>query len=122
MHALINTGIGVSYASKSQFFLLMRLFFFLCASYLELLIFKYRYAAYIFCGYKSDLTWECNAVIKYTNPCKGCSRCYSKELAYNQSTNLNRRWWHAFLPKRQTFASGKKQLFFRFKILNHFCM
>ncbi|XP_012219224.1 acylglycerol kinase, mitochondrial [Linepithema humile] len=63
-----------------------------------------KYAAYVFCGYKSDLTWKCNAVMKYTNPCKGCSRCYFEQLAYSQS-NLNRRWWHAFLPKRQTFAS-----------------
>ncbi|XP_072761009.1 acylglycerol kinase, mitochondrial isoform X2 [Anoplolepis gracilipes] len=64
-----------------------------------------KYAAYVFNGYKSDLNWKCNAVMKYTNPCKGCSHCYSKELAYNQSTNLNRRWWHAFLPKKQTFVS-----------------
>lgn len=64
-----------------------------------------KYAAYVFCGYKSDLTWKCNAMMKYTNPCKGCSRCCSKELIHNQSTNLNRRWWHAFLPKGQTFVS-----------------
>jgi len=23
--------------------------------------------------------------------------------------NLNKRWWHAFLPKRQPFVSGKKK-------------
>ncbi|XP_011882144.1 PREDICTED: acylglycerol kinase, mitochondrial isoform X2 [Vollenhovia emeryi] len=64
-----------------------------------------KYAAYVFSGYKSQLSWKCNAEMKYTNPCKGCSRCYSKDLSYNQSTNSNRRWWHAFLPKRQTFVS-----------------
>ncbi|EFN62771.1 Acylglycerol kinase, mitochondrial [Camponotus floridanus] len=63
-----------------------------------------KYAAYVFNGYKSDLNWNCNAIMKYTNPCKGCSHCYSKELSYNQSTNFNRRWWHAFLPKKQTFV------------------
>lgn len=67
-----------------------------------------RYAAYVFNGYKSDLNWNCNAIMKYTNPCKGCSHCYSKELSYNQSTNFNRRWWHAFLPKKQTFVPGKE--------------
>ncbi|XP_071568150.1 acylglycerol kinase, mitochondrial isoform X1 [Temnothorax nylanderi] len=64
-----------------------------------------KYAAYVFSGYKSKLNWKCNAVMKYTNPCKGCSHCYSKDLSYNQSTNSNRRWWHAFLPKRQTLVS-----------------
>ncbi|XP_070158790.1 acylglycerol kinase, mitochondrial isoform X2 [Polyergus mexicanus] len=63
-----------------------------------------KYAAYVFSGYKSDLNWKCNAVMKYSKPCKGCSCCYSKELSYNQSTNLNRRWWHAFLPKKQTLV------------------
>ncbi|XP_029673153.1 acylglycerol kinase, mitochondrial isoform X1 [Formica exsecta] len=63
-----------------------------------------KYAAYVFSGYKSNLNWKCNAVMKYSNPCKGCSYCYSKELSYNQSTNLNRRWWHAFLPKKQTLV------------------
>jgi len=64
-----------------------------------------KYAAYVFSGYKSNLNWKCNAVMKYTNPCKGCSRCYSKDLSYNQFTNSNRRWWHALLPKRQIFVS-----------------
>ncbi|KAG5328748.1 AGK protein, partial [Acromyrmex heyeri] len=69
-----------------------------------------KYAAYIFNGYKSNLTWKCNALMKYTNPCKGCSCCYSKDLSYNQFTNSNRRWWHAFLPKQQTFVSGNEIL------------
>ncbi|KAL0100333.1 hypothetical protein PUN28_019594 [Cardiocondyla obscurior] len=64
-----------------------------------------KYAAYVFSGYKSNLNWKCNAVLKYTNPCKGCSRCYAKNFSYNQSTNSNRRWWHAFLPKNKTFVS-----------------
>lgn len=64
-----------------------------------------KYAAYVFNGYKSDLNWKCNAVLKYTNPCKGCSYCYSKEMYYNQSANSNRRWWHAFLPRKQTSTS-----------------
>ncbi|EZA62691.1 Acylglycerol kinase, mitochondrial [Ooceraea biroi] len=66
-----------------------------------------KYAAYVFSGYKSDLNWRCNAVLKYTNPCEGCSRCYSKE-SYNESVNMNRRWWHAFLPRKQTFVPDNR--------------
>ncbi|XP_025162874.1 acylglycerol kinase, mitochondrial isoform X2 [Harpegnathos saltator] len=62
-----------------------------------------KYAAYVFNGYKSDLNWKCNAVLKYTNPCKGCSHCYSKKISSDQTANSNRRWWHAFLPKTRTF-------------------
>ncbi|XP_036147827.1 acylglycerol kinase, mitochondrial isoform X2 [Monomorium pharaonis] len=62
-----------------------------------------KYVAYVFSGYKSDLNWNCNAVMKYTNPCKGCSSCYSKNFFRDQSMYSNRRWWHVFLPKRQTF-------------------
>ncbi|KAH0950761.1 hypothetical protein HN011_005621 [Eciton burchellii] len=64
-----------------------------------------KYAAYVFSGYKSDLNWKCNAVLKYTNPCKGCSCCYSKE-SYNESTN--RRWWHTFLPRKQIIVSDNR--------------
>jgi len=65
-----------------------------------------RYAAYVFSGYKSDLNWKCNAILKYTNPCKGCSCCYSKEF-YNEPTDMNKRWWHVFLPRKQILLSGK---------------
>ncbi|XP_014471802.1 PREDICTED: acylglycerol kinase, mitochondrial [Dinoponera quadriceps] len=64
-----------------------------------------KYAAYVFNGYKSDLNWKCNMTLKYTNPCKGCSHCYSKEIFSDQSANSNRRWWHAFLPKTRQFIS-----------------
>lgn len=74
-----------------------------------------RYAAYVFNGYKSKLNWKCNAIMKYTNPCKGCSHCYSKDLSNTQSMNSNRRWWHVFLPKRQIFISGK-EIFIRFGV------
>ncbi|XP_032685055.1 acylglycerol kinase, mitochondrial isoform X2 [Odontomachus brunneus] len=63
-----------------------------------------KYAAYVFSGYKSDLNWNCNAILKYTNPCKGCSYCYSREISSDQSARSNRRWWNAFLPKTRTFV------------------
>lgn len=107
MPVLINIGIGAPCASTSLNF--RTILFYMCIHFVLyfLLLDANRYAAYVFSGYKSNLNWKCNAVMKYSNPCKGCSYCYSKELSYNQSTNLNRRWWHAFLPKKQTLVPGK---------------
>lgn len=110
MHALTNIGIGVPYASKSLNFFKHKFFSLLCFVLYSLYLNINRYAAYVFNSYKSNLNWKCNAIMKYTNPCKGCSYCYSKDLSYNQSTNSNRRWWHAFLPRKQTFVSGKEIL------------
>nr|XP_023013717.1 acylglycerol kinase, mitochondrial [Leptinotarsa decemlineata] len=33
------------------------------------------YATYIFNGFKSKLSWNCEAVISYSTPCQGCSNC-----------------------------------------------
>ncbi|XP_076654981.1 acylglycerol kinase-like protein Mulk [Halictus rubicundus] len=54
-----------------------------------------KYATYIFNGYKEQLNWNCDATIKYTNPCDGCSRCHQSVIL-----TTNKRWWHAFVPKR----------------------
>lgn len=34
-----------------------------------------KYATYLFNGYKSSLTWRCNALLSYSPPCTGCSNC-----------------------------------------------
>lgn len=34
-----------------------------------------KYVTYLFNGYKSKLTWDCNALLKYSPPCGGCSDC-----------------------------------------------
>lgn len=39
--------------------------------------------------------------MKYTNPCDGCSHCYQNSSLNNFKTT-NKRWWHAFVPKKQT--------------------
>lgn len=59
-----------------------------------------KYATFIFNGYKSNLSWNCNATLKYTDPCTGCSNCYKNVNATDQFIHSNKRWWHAFLPKR----------------------
>ncbi|XP_076297367.1 acylglycerol kinase-like protein Mulk [Lasioglossum baleicum] len=54
-----------------------------------------KYATYILNGYKDTLNWNCDATIKYSNPCDGCSSCH-QPVAFT----TNKRWWHAFVPKR----------------------
>lgn len=55
----------------------------------------YRYVTYVFNGYEENLNKYCDAVLKYTLPCEGCSRCSQNNLI----SNLNTRWWHVFLPR-----------------------
>lgn len=55
----------------------------------------YRYVTYVFNGYEENLNKYCDAVLKYTLPCEGCSRCSQNNLI----SNLNTRWWHIFLPR-----------------------
>lgn len=52
-----------------------------------------NYAAYVFNGYKNNLTWNCNAEINYLEPCEGCSNCYIPQK------NTNARWWSRFWSK-----------------------
>ncbi|KAG7197447.1 hypothetical protein KM043_013297 [Ampulex compressa] len=77
-----------------------------------------KYVTYIFNGYKQNLNWKCDAVIRYTSPCSGCSRCY-KDMTLNQIQERNRRWWHAFTSKRTTLPSEK--VIDYSKILNENC-
>ncbi|CAH1098643.1 unnamed protein product [Psylliodes chrysocephalus] len=37
-----------------------------------------NYATYIFNGFKSKLSWNCEAQITYSAPCEGCSNCYKR--------------------------------------------
>lgn len=64
----------------------------------------YRYATYIFNGYKENLNKYCDVILKYTLPCEGCSRCNQKNST-NGFSNLNTRWWHVFAP-RNTIIRG----------------
>ncbi|XP_031833350.1 acylglycerol kinase-like protein Mulk isoform X2 [Nomia melanderi] len=60
-----------------------------------------NYVTYVFNGYKKKLNWNCDATIKYTNPCDGCSNCYQKDMSLNEFANMNKRWWHAFIPRKR---------------------
>lgn len=65
-----------------------------------------KYANYLVNGYEENLKWNCNAMMKYTDPCTGCSQCYQNTLSFCESSgSANKRWWHAFLPRKTTFAS-----------------
>ncbi|KZC09762.1 PREDICTED: acylglycerol kinase, mitochondrial [Dufourea novaeangliae] len=59
-----------------------------------------KYATYVLNGYKEKLNWNCDALIKYTNPCDGCSRCYQRDTSLDEFANINKRWWHAFVPRK----------------------
>ncbi|KAI4462505.1 sphingosine kinase [Holotrichia oblita] len=54
-----------------------------------------KYATYIFNGYKDNLNWNCEALIKYSAPCDGCSNCHISE----KSTE-NKRWYNRFLSNK----------------------
>ena len=63
---------------------------------------NYRYVTYIFNGLKNDLNWNCDGVIRYSDPCNGCSLCYTK----NEDSHVNKKWWHAFVPKTPNYSSS----------------
>ncbi|XP_076766711.1 acylglycerol kinase-like protein Mulk [Xylocopa sonorina] len=58
-----------------------------------------KYATYVFNGFKDNLNQYCDAILKYTLPCEGCSRCNRNNSFLSGSSNLNTRWWHVFIPK-----------------------
>ncbi|XP_046610154.1 acylglycerol kinase, mitochondrial [Neodiprion virginianus] len=60
-----------------------------------------RYATYVFNGYKSDLTWDCSADLRYSEPCNGCSRCRHNRQS-SHSSSSDRRWWHSFVPRTRS--------------------
>ncbi|XP_065577690.1 acylglycerol kinase, mitochondrial-like [Artemia franciscana] len=58
-----------------------------------------RYATYFWSSFK-NLTWDCDALVKYTLPCSGCSRCRVKKLVIEEKkVEGPRRWWQAFVPR-----------------------
>ncbi|XP_014207286.1 acylglycerol kinase, mitochondrial [Copidosoma floridanum] len=76
-----------------------------------------RYATYIFNGYKKDINWSCSGIIRYLNPCYGCSRCYvdNKEII-----SLKKRWWNMFVPKVNTYLADQKDVKYS-NVINENC-
>ncbi|XP_034950527.1 acylglycerol kinase, mitochondrial [Chelonus insularis] len=61
------------------------------------------YVTYIFNGYKKkNINWDCNANIRYSDPCQGCSNCYNKSQ-FNESSD--KRWWHVFIPRIKSYSN-----------------
>lgn len=72
------------------------------------------YMAYLFMACR-DLTWSCNAQIRYTLPCEGCRECKNlmkvdSTIAYLQQQQ-NSRWWHAFIPRTKSPSTSMHLLF-----------
>lgn len=77
-----------------------------------------EYAATLFNAFSSEkLTWNCNAVLKYTPPCKGCSNCYVKE---EQKSPVHTRWWSRFVPKFKLGQQSNTSIDYS-KIVNENC-
>lgn len=56
------------------------------------------YTAFLFNAFSDGLTWNCNAHLRYSPPCNGCSNCYVRPMA-TAGTNASggsRRWWSGF--------------------------
>lgn len=73
---------------------------FINLGYNYLFLFPFRYATYVFSGFKKDVNWDINGTIRYSDPCNGCSRCYNKD---DNNDSSGSRWWHVFIP-RTTYA------------------
>nr|CAD7444174.1 unnamed protein product [Timema bartmani] len=61
------------------------------------------YAAYLFNGLKSDISWGCEADLDFSLPCAGCSNCHShaaiKQDVLSDKQKVGARWWQSYLPR-----------------------
>ncbi|CAG2054307.1 unnamed protein product [Timema podura] len=61
------------------------------------------YAAYLFNGLKSDISWRCEADLDFSLPCAGCSNCHSnaaiKQDVLSDKQKVGARWWQSYLPR-----------------------
>lgn len=61
-----------------------------------------EYSAFLFNAFSDALTWNCNAHLRYSPPCSGCSNCFVKPVEAAPANSGSRRWWTGF-----TSSSGK---------------
>nr|CAD7399356.1 unnamed protein product [Timema cristinae] len=59
------------------------------------------YAAYLFNGLKSDISWRCEADLDFSLPCTGCSSCHTavKQDVLSDKQKVGARWWQSYLPR-----------------------
>lgn len=58
------------------------------------------YVTFLTNAFSSKLTWNCDAKIIYTPPCRGCSNCYFEEQI-SQKKPHSKRWWSSFIPMQK---------------------
>lgn len=63
-----------------------------------------RYMTYVFNGYKSNLSWNCDAALTYSAPCQGCSNCYIKP-----DVQIQKKWYHKFLSQKSSPKNSNVQ-------------
>nr|CAD7197126.1 unnamed protein product [Timema douglasi] len=59
------------------------------------------YAAYLFNGLKSDISWRCEADLDFSLPCAGCSSCHTavEQDVLSDKQKVGARWWQSYLPR-----------------------
>nr|CAD7571418.1 unnamed protein product [Timema californicum] len=59
------------------------------------------YAAYLFNGLKSDISWRCEADLDFSLPCPGCSSCHTavEQDVSSDKQKVGARWWQSYLPR-----------------------
>lgn len=77
-----------------------------------------KYVTYIFNGFNTDLNEYCDAILRYTLPCQGCSRCRNQNTWQSGYSNTNARWWQVFVPKRNVIGVDNVDYS---KIINNDC-
>lgn len=53
-------------------------------------------ATFLFNAFSDSLTWNCDALITWTEACNGCSNCYVKPHQQEVKPQ-SRRWWSSFI-------------------------
>ncbi|XP_066261514.1 acylglycerol kinase, mitochondrial [Euwallacea similis] len=62
-----------------------------------------KYATYIFNGFKSSLSWNCQAHLLYSPPCSGCSNCYKIQDIQPKS-----KWFQGYIKEDQDTLKYKQ--------------
>ncbi|XP_066137593.1 acylglycerol kinase, mitochondrial [Euwallacea fornicatus] len=62
-----------------------------------------KYATYIFNGFKSSLSWNCQAHLLYSPPCSGCSNCYKMQNVQPKS-----KWFQSYIKEDQDTLKYKQ--------------
>lgn len=62
------------------------------------------YSAFLFNAFNDNgVTWQCNATLEYSDPCRGCRNC---RVEIEPKKPQNTRWWSKFVPRSKPVQTG----------------